>query len=396
MDGTYLLIPPPYSTTMIKAIKQLAKEKGYVISEKPHYLNIWGFRANNKTANSFDDQIHVFTVVESAQNPVWAYWVFKCTTDPGTFWLRNPDQPQGTAILHPGQYINSHGIGLHRGKYTALVQIGRLKVIRDYNRDNVLDFNNGKVVNGLYGINIHHASKHGSTLRVEKYSAGCQVFKNINDFDFFMGLCQKHRKLYGNKFTYTLIDKQMEYITNLKQNTPTDSYKSVSNQYDLKPATYSVFSASSIADLIHSGIQGKNMDTVLKGLFRITNVVEYRQVNEFIKAKYFGSETGKTIAKMLAKVFTKDPHRTKYRAQLYRIGLKWGEKGWTLSGTESNLKQQLFTNQDAVIWDKNQNYFSVPYRTNIGEFITALDGVTTFRSTDGQTYFIHTTSINSL
>ena len=29
-----------------------------------------------------------------------------------------------------------------------------------------------------------------------------------NDFNLFMQLCEKHKQLYGNSFTYTLIDKR--------------------------------------------------------------------------------------------------------------------------------------------------------------------------------------------
>jgi hypothetical protein len=201
---------------MIKAVKKLARAKGFIIYEKPYYLNIWGFRANSQTPNSFDDEIHVFTNVRTLKRPKWAYWVFKCTTDPGTYWLKNPMNPQGTAILNPGQYVDSHALGLHRGKYKALVQRGVVSVTRDYNRNAILDFNNGKVVRGLYGINIHRASQVGSTIKVDKYSAGCQVFKNAKDFDFFIKLCELHRQKHANKFTYTLVDKRMEYRQNLK------------------------------------------------------------------------------------------------------------------------------------------------------------------------------------
>lgn len=201
---------------MIQEVKKLAAKKGYLIFEEPFKLNIWGFRANSNVPNSFDDEIHVFTNIAKTGRPVWSYMVFKATTDPGTFWLRNPMNPQGTAILNPGQYINSHGLGLHRGKYKALVQIGKVSVTRDYDRDAILDFNNGKVVTGLYGINIHRAAKVGSTLKVDKYSAGCQVFKNGGDFDFFMKLCEVHRKAHGNKFTYTLVDERMESRQSLK------------------------------------------------------------------------------------------------------------------------------------------------------------------------------------
>jgi hypothetical protein len=97
---------------------------------------------------------------------------------------------------------------MHRGKYLALTQKRPLTVIRDYNRDAVLDFNNGKEQTGMFGVNIHHASINGTTKFVEKYSAGCQVFANIDDFNLFMQLAQRHKTLYGNDFTYTLIDER--------------------------------------------------------------------------------------------------------------------------------------------------------------------------------------------
>jgi hypothetical protein len=196
---------------MIQEIFQLAKKEGYKVFEEPYRLNIWGFRANSQTPNAFDDEMHVFTNIAQVGRPKWLYMVFKCTTDPGTFWLQNPLNPQGTAILNPGQYTDAYQLGLHRGKYKALVQRGaKVSVTRDYNRNAILDFNNGKVETGFFGINIHRASQIGSTLIVNKYSAGCQVFKNANDFDFFMKLCELHRSFHGNKFTYTLVDKRME------------------------------------------------------------------------------------------------------------------------------------------------------------------------------------------
>ena len=115
-------------------------------------------------------------------------------------------QPQGTAILAQGQYVNAYQIGLHRGQYKALVQIGPVTIIRDYNRNAKLDFFNGKRETGIFGINIHRAMAKGKTKYVDKFSAGCQVFQNVGDFDHFMQMCEKHRDLYGNRFTYTLLD----------------------------------------------------------------------------------------------------------------------------------------------------------------------------------------------
>ena len=160
-------------------------------------------RSKGLLPNRFDDEIHVFYKVSSLK---WEYHIYPATTDPGTFWLENPMQPQGTAIVSQGQYVNAYAIGIHKGEYEALVQVQPISVLRDYQRTAYIDFLNGTNDTGLFGINIHRAKAEGSTLYVDKYSAGCQVFQNANDFNEFMQMCYKHRDLYGNGFTYTLID----------------------------------------------------------------------------------------------------------------------------------------------------------------------------------------------
>jgi hypothetical protein len=188
---------------MLQRIKALLKFKGYELFTRPYELNIIGLRSKSTLPNRFDDELHVFYKTNALH---WEYHVFKITTDPGTFWLRNPMQEQGTAILAEGQYKNAYVIGLHRGQYKALVQRKPITIIRDYDRDAVLDFYNGKKTKGYYGINIHRANRVGKTKIVDKNSAGCQVFENATDFEVFMRLCEKHKSRYQNQFTYTLID----------------------------------------------------------------------------------------------------------------------------------------------------------------------------------------------
>lgn len=190
---------------MFAAITNALRLKTYEIYNKPYRLNIVGIRSATTVPNRFDDEIHVFFKNNSNQ---WVHYIFPATTDPGTYWLKNPLNPQGTAILSKGQYQDSYQIGLHRGKYYALVQSKPVTVLRDYDRNAILDFNNGKPETGMFGINIHHASVNGTTKTVDNYSAGCQVFANINEFNLFMQLCERHKLLYGNSFTYTLIDKR--------------------------------------------------------------------------------------------------------------------------------------------------------------------------------------------
>lgn len=206
---------------ILNSYKSLAAHAGYVIFNDPYKLNIWGFRSANPDPNKFDDEIHVFYNSGTYAKPVWDYHIFKCTTDPGTYWLKNPDAKKGTAILLPGQYKDVYGISKHQGKYKALCQLnGKVQVIRDHNRDARLDFKSARIEKGWFGINIHRASKKGTTYKVDKYSAGCQVFQNVTDFAFFLKLCDKHKKLYKNKFTYTLVDMEMQrqlVLANMKK-----------------------------------------------------------------------------------------------------------------------------------------------------------------------------------
>lgn len=202
---------------LLSAIQATLSERNHLLFSRPYELNIIGVRADSTKPNSFDDTI---TVHYKKQDGNWQLYSFAATTDPGTYWLENPLNPQGTAILKEGQYRNSHMIGLHRGIYKALVQQNPVTVIRDYDRNTLLDFANGKEETGLFGINIHRASVNGTTKIVERYSAGCQVFANATDFDLFLQLCERHRQLYGNNFSYTLID-QRAINRNIKKNSCT-------------------------------------------------------------------------------------------------------------------------------------------------------------------------------
>lgn len=186
-------------------IKQL-KKKDYIVYDKPFQLNIVGVRANTTVPNKFDDIIYVF--FKNDKNK-WVGKAYPATTDTGTYWLKNPMRKSGSALLKEGQYVDTwirrgHGVT----KYLALGQEKPVTVYRDYNRDAVLDFANGREETGLFGINIHRAKKVGKASTVDKYSAGCQVFQDVEDFNEFMEMTKKHAELYGNKFTYSLIDER--------------------------------------------------------------------------------------------------------------------------------------------------------------------------------------------
>lgn len=177
----------------------------FKIFTRPYELNIIGIRSATNVPNKFDDCFFIFYYNEKKQ---LVFDIYPCTTDPGTYWLNYPMNPLGAAAIVQGQYIDAYNIGNHRG-YTALTQRGNLKVYRDLDRDSKFSFDTAKIYTSTPadGINIHRAAP-GATENVNKWSAGCQVFKNSKDFDKLMIMAKKHRDLYGNKFTYTLLDER--------------------------------------------------------------------------------------------------------------------------------------------------------------------------------------------
>jgi hypothetical protein len=187
----------------INTIMDVMKSKGYAFFTNGNYnLNIIGVRSNNRKANSFDDWIVLCYKVDN----VWITRIYSITTDAGTFWLKNPMDKRGTALLVPNQYRGVYSIDKHRGEYDALCQRnGKVKTYRDNDMDIILDMDKATITEGYYGINIHRSNPYKQSISVDKWSAGCQVFANPKDFEQFMSICKKSRDLYGNKFTYTLL-----------------------------------------------------------------------------------------------------------------------------------------------------------------------------------------------
>lgn len=190
----------------IKALIRTLKAKKYTVYEKPYQMNVIGIRKDSTKPNRFDDKIIMFWKDDKDK---WEGYEAPATTDAGTYWLDSATKSKGTALLKEGQYKDTYKLDKHNGKYLALTQrLKNVTVIRDYNRDDTLDFNNGNEDTGMFGINIHRADSDGTTKFVGKYSAGCQVFANADDFDKMIEWAQRHEKKYGNVFTYTLIDER--------------------------------------------------------------------------------------------------------------------------------------------------------------------------------------------
>ena len=192
-------------------IEKALKAKGYKFFDNGDYnVNIVGIRnseTEGKVTNRFDDLMTVSYKV----NGEWQYHEFDCTTDPGTHWVNNcAYSKKGVAILKPGQYRKSHKIRKHLGQYEALGQQNLLTVYRDPNKDAVYDLDESNTQTGLFGINIHRASKYAGkkSTQINKWSAGCQVIAANDDWTKFMKIMRKARSIWSNDFTYTLINSK--------------------------------------------------------------------------------------------------------------------------------------------------------------------------------------------
>ena len=194
-------------------IQQTVEDKGYKYFHdnlnKGYDVNIIGVR-NSKTkgrvTNAFDDTLTISYKIDGE----WQYHEFNCTTDPGSHWVENILNEKGVAILKPNQYRGSHKLDFHQGRYLALRQKSDVTVYRDNNRDNNYDLNESKTDTGVFGINIHRATGRsgGKSIRVDKWSAGCQVIADNDDWHTFLGICQSAREIHGNSFSYTLIESK--------------------------------------------------------------------------------------------------------------------------------------------------------------------------------------------
>ena len=190
----------------IKSYFQAQEYKFFDTPDKKLNINIVGVRRDNQGTNTFDD----FLLLMYREEELMVTRRYQITTDPGKYWLLNPLNPKGTAVLKPGQYRSTWQLGKHQGKYEALVQRKPVQVYRDNNKDEVIDYDSmtTMVDEGYFGINIHRSNPYDQSYTINKWSAGCQVFKKVEEYNKFIQTCKDSAKIYGNGFTYTLITEK--------------------------------------------------------------------------------------------------------------------------------------------------------------------------------------------
>ena len=199
----------------LEEIKLVLKSKKYTYynGPKPFDINIIGIRTADRTHNKFNDFI-TFSGRDDRGHEFLK--IFDGTTDPGLYWLKNPMQVKGTAILVPGQYKKVYKIGTHgqgASAYTAFEQIAAMCYCRDNNKDSRLDIdelmlNKDNFIFDNIKSNLHRAGARVKSTQVDKWSAACQVVADPDEFDQGIEIGIKGSVNYGNFFTYTLIEEK--------------------------------------------------------------------------------------------------------------------------------------------------------------------------------------------
>ena len=187
-----------------KQLRNLASSKGYAWFTSPYDLNFIGIRSNAKHDDTFNDTIAVAYKDADGNERVFCA-PFTC--DPGIYYLRNPMNASGTAIIPNGQYRSLWILGKHKG-YVALVQRLPVRVLRDNDKNDLL----GGTISAhpeLGGFNFHRALENSITKTIGKFSAGCQVVQVQEDFNYIISLVRLQvRYVKSAMISYTLINER--------------------------------------------------------------------------------------------------------------------------------------------------------------------------------------------
>ena len=202
-------------------IKKIFENKGYKY-ERAGKSNIIVIRNTNTLSGKYDDLEILFRDRGNSADMDF----YSVTSDPSDYYLLN-GLSKGTAIVKPQQASEMFKLGYHKGQYKALVQARKCWVIRDFNKDNILNFkipkytyrediptSTGTMYNyydgnmrlvhreeyGLFGINNHRSHPSVVVTRVDKYSAGCIVHQDPDGYKSFINKIESEVSRYKEEY----------------------------------------------------------------------------------------------------------------------------------------------------------------------------------------------------
>jgi hypothetical protein len=188
-------------------VKKVLLAKGYEIDARPFFVNLIGVRNGHGKVNVFDDVM--LTLIYKPNGLELNQ--YNITTDTGLYFLQNPMNPKGTAILKEGHYPKAYQIGKHKG-HRALVQVGKLTVYRDNDKDDQIDIDVPTDEGSNFFVNIHGRYFDGKSVdtnpNIGRWSAGCQVFERNKDIEKVLDECTISLRIGNGNFNYTLLNSK--------------------------------------------------------------------------------------------------------------------------------------------------------------------------------------------
>lgn len=196
----------------IEKIVDRMKAEKYQIFRKPGEKNIVyveGYNSNGTAnadePNKFNDLRLVFEFNGHGEPEILGGW--EATTEPGYYYTDNPMNPNGAARIAFGQYkawqVGIHGVS---EPHEALVQVGLVKVHRDYNQDMI---RTGDAIDeGLFGINQHWGYDHPYD-DIYTASAGCLVGRTRREHKDFMRILKEDPRYIADRdfvFSTTILN----------------------------------------------------------------------------------------------------------------------------------------------------------------------------------------------
>ena len=247
--------PTPVENPDVKVIIEILNIKKYILYSEVNKLNIVAIRnqcltSGDKYSDQFVDKLYILFKKE---DDTWELKQYMFSTVPGLeftitdTWLSDknitnqnpwigssgkkismkeyartigqingdPVFTDGLPILVPSQYVDVYYISDYKGALAMKTITGATQLIwRDKDADNFDTFNPSNLTSPEVitpddftnnSIKIHRGYPGGKN--VGSWSEGSQVFSSAEDLTDFFKHCDEHKKLYDNKFTYTLATK---------------------------------------------------------------------------------------------------------------------------------------------------------------------------------------------
>lgn len=240
------------SSDVINKIIKIVKDGGGEVFEQKGYINFCGIR-NNVTNDSFNDTLYIYwkDVIDGT---------FKCvktdafTTKPGKNVILNENGKsvsKGVAIVKEGWHKNCWHIGVHnpdsdKNKHLALRQDVGVTDPMTITRDKTQFGNTGKYELRIFSDTTEvgypytnmHRSGDSQGNSVNGWSAGCQVFRYISDFNEMMELAKKADDNGQKKFSYYLTNKNIFDETIVDEENIDVSYEYNQTQYGYEDQKY--------------------------------------------------------------------------------------------------------------------------------------------------------------